>query len=73
MTTRERPPIVTSPTRTWVGSSRTSRLASLKGLRIGVTDSTHSSDSRLRSASLPRSSPTAPMTVRSAPRIVWGL
>ncbi len=72
MTTTFRPPMVAPPTSMVVFSRRTSRLASLKGCRIGVTDSTHSSDSRARSRSLPRSSPTAPITVRNSPRIVCG-
>ena len=72
MTTIARPPMATPPTRTTLLALRTSRLASLNGCRIGVTDSTISSDSSARSRSLPRSSPTAPITVRSSPRIVCG-
>ena len=72
MTTIFRPPMPTLPTCTTLLALRTSRLASLNGCRIGVTDSTVSSDSSERSRSLPRSSPMAPMTVRSSPRIVWG-
>ena len=70
ITTISLPPIRTPSTGITVASRRTSRLASLKGWRIGCTASTHSSDSRLLSRSLPRSSPTAPMTVRSSPRMV---
>ena len=73
MTTISRPPTATSFTITWVGCRLTSRLASLKGCRIGVTDSTHSSDSSARSRSLPRSSPMAPMTLRSSPWMVCGV
>ena len=73
MTTMSRPPTATSPTITCVDCRLTSRLASLNGCRIGVTDSTHSSDSSARSRSLPRSSPMAPMTLRSSPWIVCGV
>src|SRR2546422_6656424 len=47
ITTISLPPIRTPSTGITVASRRTSRLASLKGWRIGCTASTHSSDSRL--------------------------
>ncbi len=71
ITTTRGPPTTTSSTTTRVGSARISRLASLNGCRIGATLSTHSSDSSARRRSLARSSPIAPTTVRSSPRIVW--
>ena len=67
------PPTTTPSIATWLLAERTSRLASLNGCRIGVTLSTDSSDSSARRRSLPRSSPIAPMTLRSSPRIVCGV
>ena len=68
MTRSCRSPTVTpGAIRMTVRSGFTSRLASLYGLRIGTTRSTPGSDSRPWRTILPRSSPIAPMTVRSFP------
>ena len=69
MTTNCKPPIEYLPTLTTVFSFRISLLASLNGLRIGITLSTPGATSRDCNWVLLRSSPTHPITVRSVPTI----
>ena len=69
MTATRPPPIAAPSIWTTVSVGRTSRLASLKGWRIGTMLSTHSSASSAWSRVLKRSSPIAPITVRCSPRL----
>ena len=73
ITTNSGPPISTSPIRMTVFPSLDSLLASLYGLRIGITFSTPEKDSGIFNCALARSSPTTPMIVRSAPVEGWVL
>ncbi len=61
------PNSTSSPTRIMVGSFFSSVQTSLKGLRIGITDSTPGSDSSDLRRNFPLSSPIAPITVRWVP------
>ena len=72
ITTTALPPIATPLTKTSLGSSRTSRLASLKGCWTGITDSTVSTASSNLRSGRPRSSPTAATMVLNSPRMMWG-
>ena len=72
MTGRRFPPNSASPTFTILGVALNSRLASLKGWRMGTTLSTPGMTSRDWRRAFPRSSPTAPMTVRCVPQMTCG-